>query len=539
MAGETLGRVEAKPSSVKIFNCPSCGAGIVLRAVGQSVSAVCSACNSLIDTKDENYKIIKAAMTQTRRKPLIPLGQRGKLKGALWEVIGFMERSDAGYAWDEYLLFNPARGFRWLTEANGHWNYVVMTKEKPTRFSDAASNSSVQAQYLGRTYGLFNSGSAKVTYVEGEFYWQVKVGDTAKVQDYVFAPEILSCETTPEEVTWSLGEYIEASEVKKSFDIKGPMPAQSGVAPNQFSKLGGRASEITKHWAWLVALLCVLQFINVLVSDNTFVYQSTFAFSSVDADSFRSSTPFVFTGNPSNVKFTVAAPLQNNWLEVEIDLVNDENGKVYELQGGIEYYSGYDSDGSWNEGSRVLTKSLSAIPAGKYHFNLDVSGPGVPQPLNNKNNFGYEEIVTPVNAIFTEETWPNGKKKSSIPSVGGKYEGIAKYYREDGTLEKEVGYKNNQLHGVSRHYDQQGNLEQAFIFKENIRLSEIVVKDSLASALPVTVVVQWDVTNWSNFFLALLLLTLYPIFVWWRSRSFEMERWSQSDYSPYSAHHGE
>jgi len=38
---------------------------------------------------------------------------------------------------------------------------------------------------------------------------------------------------------------------------------------------------------------------------------------------------------------------------------------------------------------------------------------------------------------------------------------------------------------------------------------------------------------WTNFWLILLALLVYPAFCWWRVRSFEKKRWMNSDYSPY------
>ena len=32
-----------------------------------------------------------------------------------------MRYSGVIYSWDEYLLWNPYKGYRWLVESNGHW----------------------------------------------------------------------------------------------------------------------------------------------------------------------------------------------------------------------------------------------------------------------------------------------------------------------------------------------------------------------------------------------------------------------------------
>lgn len=38
---------------------------------------------------------------------------------------------------------------------------------------------------------------------------------------------------------------------------------------------------------------------------------------------------------------------------------------------------------------------------------------------------------------------------------------------------------------------------------------------------------------WANFFICLLIISIYPIWMIWRHRAFEISRWEKSDYSPY------
>ncbi|MNL42842.1 hypothetical protein D3C87_1653250 [compost metagenome] len=54
--------------------------------------------------------------------------------------------------------------------------------------------------------------------------------------------------------------------------------------------------------------------------------------------------------------------------------------------------------------------------------------------------------------------------------------------------------------------------------------------------LPYTLEIRRGVPRWPNFFLAIVLLSLWPIWLWWKDRNFELARWSQSDYSPYPSH---
>ena len=42
-----------------------------------------------------------------------------------------------------------------------------------------------------------------------------------------------------------------------------------------------------------------------------------------------------------------------------------------------------------------------------------------------------------------------------------------------------------------------------------------------------------NVTLWRNILLTILVLSLYPIYCWYRMRNFEKKRWMNSDHSPY------
>ena len=57
--------------------------------------------------------------------------------------------------------------------------------------------------------------------------------------------------------------------------------------------------------------------------------------------------------------------------------------------------------------------------------------------------------------------------------------------------------------------------------------------DPALPEIPFTVTVVRDVTVWSNFWIALVLLLVYPLYCWLRSYMFESQRWSDSDYSPF------
>ena len=87
-----------------------------------------------------------------------------------WELIGHLRRSsDAGFSWSEYLLFNPASGYAWLAESDGHWSLSRTPERTPKVLG-------LSAYQQGDGFDHFQHYLAEVQHVLGEFYWKVKAG---------------------------------------------------------------------------------------------------------------------------------------------------------------------------------------------------------------------------------------------------------------------------------------------------------------------------------------------------------------------------
>ena len=359
-----------KPQA-KALNCPQCGAAITLRALGHAETVVCESCHSILDAKDSNLQILQTFQVITGEvPPLIPLGTRGKLRGTDYEVIGFQRRGikveGISYYWHEYVLFNPYKPIRYLTEYNGHWNDISVCKELPvTQFASA--------NYLGEVYKHFQTADANTNFVLGEFPWQVRVGEHAAVTEYVKPPRVLSSEKSANEVTWSVGEYMYGADIWKSFSLPGSAPEAVGVYENQPSPVSENVKGI---WAAFLAFAVLLFFLMAafdLISHKGTVFDSTYTLNVGEPKGEASFVTDVFTleGRTSNVEVTTSANVDNSWIYLNYALINQDTEQAWDFGREVSYYHGYDSDGSWTEGSQKNTVVVPSIPAGHYYLRIE------------------------------------------------------------------------------------------------------------------------------------------------------------------------
>ncbi len=420
------GNSDLPSNSVSSFNCPSCGAAVVIRAAGITLTAVCSACGAICDSENGNFKLVKKAHELLNIKPLIELGTKGKIRGQIFQLIGFMRRFEKEYPnepWDEYLFFNPFNGYCWLVEYKGHWNFYKVTKNSPKNYLGS------KIDFLGDKYQIFHKGNAVVQFVVGEFYWRVRVGDSVKTLDAIYPPHILSKEQDGSEVIWSIGEYLEPQEVEAAFHPK-PMPVRHGVAPSQPSKSKG-AGEAWAAWFLILLALVMIQIIGKSVKPEKIISGTSL---SIPITGLNETEILKFSteGISTHVAINVHAKLEQSWTSMKLRVVSDDPLKTtnHTFEKELSYYFGRDGGEYWSEGSQNAEFLVNGLPRGDYHVLISATA----EP-------GHTADV----------------------------------------------------------------------------LASIVVSPSI----------------WSNFWLAILILCLPPVWMSFRSKSFEINRWSESEFKPF------
>jgi hypothetical protein len=372
----SAGTPPVKPQ-VRALNCPNCGAALTVRSFNTAVTIVCEACRTILDAKDPNLQILQRFKVATDEvKPLIPLGTRGKIRGVDYEVIGFERRTihvdGIPYSWHEYVLFNPYKGFRYLTEYNGHWNDVSILKALPEVLP---YGSPPKLKYLGETYRHFQTAKAGTSFVLGEFPWQVRVGEAADVTDYVSPPRVISSENTGGEVTWSMGEYMSGKDVWKAFRLPGSPPEAVGVYENQPSPLTAETRNIWVTFAAFLLALVVMMIGFDMAARNEQAFTGYYKYNSNQRGEASFVTDdFEVKGHTSNVEVTTSTDLNNRWIYLNYALINEETGQAFDFGREVSYYHGYDSDGAWSEGKANDSVAIPKVPPGRYYLRVEPEG---------------------------------------------------------------------------------------------------------------------------------------------------------------------
>lgn len=367
----------------RALTCPNCGGTIALRAAGVSVTLVCEHCGSALDATREDVRLIAAAAS-AMRQPEIALGTRGTVRGTQWEVVGYLERADAWVEWCEYLLFNPYEGYAFLVDDGRRYSLGRLLDRVPGSVWRGVMLDDAVFSRFGDPYDV------RVTFVVGEFYWRVAVGETVKATDYVRPGTMVSCEEDGRERTWTRLEMLDRGEAERAFGIGRRFTGPGGTpSPHERSPYG-----VLLLQAVVVAFVALVAMLLMSMGGSgreRLVSQRIEA--PMDAGS-RSTVIGPITLAQRYNRVTIGADamaLDNAWVDLDYALVDRRTQDSFDSWATAERYSGRDSEGPWSEGDTTPHVSLASIPAGTYDLvveagakrwtnTIDVSIWGPPTP---------------------------------------------------------------------------------------------------------------------------------------------------------------
>jgi hypothetical protein len=201
---------------VEALTCPNCGGNLPALVPKRAERLACPYCGAVSEIASRRVIQQQAAAYAT---PDSPLGSRGTLNGQEYVVCGYVERSTdyegETFRWQEYLLYGPGLGFRWLVKDESAWMWIT-----PLSIADIDLRGMPRsAGFQGRTFRQRNDNRARVDYVLGELYWKVQAGEIVDAMDFVSGADVLSRERTGDEVAWSFGTPVAWALIAQTFNL--------------------------------------------------------------------------------------------------------------------------------------------------------------------------------------------------------------------------------------------------------------------------------------------------------------------------------
>jgi len=349
----------------RAFNCPSCGSPLAV-AHGNIETVGCRSCGAVLDTTHETVRLLARVSAQIEQ-PRLPLGSKGKLRDESIEVIGFMRRcmsaDGVDYCWDEYVCLGADNKLLWLTQYDGHWNLArVLPRAVLTTVGSVT--------YEKQEFKHFQGYTARVAYVIGEFPWRVRLDETARVDDYVAPPRMLSRETTDNEETWTLSEYVAPEEIAAAFALAEALPKPVGVYANQPNPLEERHRRVCRRFWQFGLAAVVIHLVLLIVGPGGTLFKQQLNFDPQD-DEPKLTGEFKLAGDGNRLEIAHRTGITNNWLGLNLTLVNKDTGQSWQESREIARYEGVDDGESWSEGSRDDEIVFGDLPAGTYVLAID------------------------------------------------------------------------------------------------------------------------------------------------------------------------
>ena len=356
----------------RTFRCPGCGSALSARSA-DILSVGCASCGAVIDTADKSHRLASAAMALESGNfvPQLALGSKGVFEGKALEVIGYMVRacrSDGQtFDWEEYLLVDEQGGYRWLVQEQGHWNLVDVLADPPLLPRQADR----PVSWRGQEFRHFSTTrEAEVIYVIGEFNWRVRRGDRQEVIDYVAPPQMLSCERSANDLSWSRGIYLAPAEVSRAFALPAELPAARGVYTNQPNPWQERFMRSLSVCFRFLLIAVVLHIAVLLLLGSQRLLRQEFSFSTFSSGEQRTQE-FNLPHGARKLRVRNEASIDNTWVALDLLLVHRDSGTVWPAAREISYYHGNDGGESWSEGRRDDEVSFSGLPPGNYYLTID------------------------------------------------------------------------------------------------------------------------------------------------------------------------
>ncbi len=369
-----LNSIGTNPAGANI-TCPHCHNQFSYYDRRKSAFFGCRQCGTLFERGNDGPVELRTFDEADRdQPPLFPFGTKGFVNGKEYTFVGFITKKQAedDVYWNEYLFYATGEEYYLiLSEYDGHWLIVNRNPNQHIEIRDYTSSRDI-AYDDGRPYELYLCYKFVVVDAGGEFDWNILEDEELVTYEYVSAPVILVNEQRDHKNSWFHARYISPAEIMKLFNVSPELfPDRTAFNPATFYP-GWKP--LIRFTGLLVALLVLIHILLFVAKPARSVYSGSFGCEQ-DTTSWGACKPIITPSfaikGPAPVSINMSSnQLENNWIELPMVMINDNDGKAWEINKTLEYYHGYDDGDSWSEGGRSHNATISRVPSGNYHLNI-------------------------------------------------------------------------------------------------------------------------------------------------------------------------
>ncbi len=368
----------SRSAELKSINCTSCGAGLNVLGGGRVVRHACSYCGAVLDAQ-ENYRVLKKYANQERPASPLSIGMSGEINGVAFTIIGtlgVMEKyRGQTWRWTEHQLYSETHGYAWISVEDEHLIFTRKIRKVPTPnwITPQRVETSEKRPFAvldRKHYKYYETSTSEITYIEGEFNWQVDMGDRSTTVSLLSDASMLGFTENAYEREIEHSVYLPHADTLASFGAD-PAPKPGGAHPllpyephpeEGFAGVGLLVSAITAAFLSLMFLFesgdRLLGPVNVPVSglptELTFEVESTERLSHI----------------------RIYSDVSNSWAWFDVAVTGPEDEPLFEAGRAVEYYFGREDGESWSEGSRTSTLMFRPQTTGPHTVSIEMPEAG-------------------------------------------------------------------------------------------------------------------------------------------------------------------
>lgn len=337
--------------------CFNCNTTTTLEVNFEVEVFACPACNYVYKNKEGAGLSLYMKSQPCSFENTFEIGKTAVFDNVDYQVTGLVIKSHQSFEWREYILQSKDGSFLYLSESDGHW---ILLNE--ITYDTKVGNHPLTVQHNEITYDRYDYYYPKVVASKGFFDFDIY--KNVELIEYIHPPFLLSFEKVGHQQTAFLGKHISNRGIKKAFATTS-LPTKIGIGQVQPFLVNVRNTALI--FCGIAFLILITHWFLNNDREEQKVLNTDISFDQYSKKDFITPS-FELKGSSAPLTIQLQSNVDNSWANVQVALVNEQNGDEVYANKDIEYYHGYTDGENWTEGDTAEEFNICGVAAGKYHL---------------------------------------------------------------------------------------------------------------------------------------------------------------------------